>query len=126
MGATPILVDHAKRSSTNAREFEPLELEDISGAGKAECFRQWMLVSRRSKFMADPGLPHHHDLWLTMGGSAGHASTWGLDITEQIHSNRSRDYTVDTLPRSEVLYARHERRKEASKSKADQKPTLLK
>ena len=125
MGATPILVDHAKRSSVNTKDFQPLELDDISGAGKAEYFRQWTLVSRRSKFIANPGEPHKHDLWLTIGGSAGHASTWTLDITEQIHSDRSREYTVNTQSRSEELQARQEARKDASKSKAEQKAEVL-
>lgn len=125
MGSTPILVDHAKRSSANAKEFEPLELDDISGAGKAEYFRQWMLISRRSRFIAEPGEPHQHDLWLTLGGSAGHASTWALDISEQFQADRMRAYTIETLPRSEVLQARQEARKDASKSKADQKAAVL-
>lgn len=125
MGATPILVDHAKRSSSNAKDFEPLELDDISGAGKAEYFRQWMLISRRSRFIAEPGEPHQHDLWLTLGGSAGHASTWALDISEQIQADRKRAYTIETLARSEVLQALQEARKDASKSKADHKAEVL-
>ncbi|MGN6545925.1 MAG: PriCT-2 domain-containing protein [Aureliella sp.] len=125
LGATPILVDHAKRSSQNVKEFEPLELEDISGAGKAEYFRQWLLVSRRSKFAPEPGQPRNHELWLTLGGSAGHASTWALDIEETIHSDRSRDYEVATAPRSEVVQQRSEARKEQAKSKADQRAEAL-
>ena len=125
MGATPILVDHAKRSSANAKEFAPLELDDISGAGKAEYFRQWTLVSRRSRFTAEPGEPHKHDLWLTIGGSAGHASTWALDITEQIHKDRSREYMIETLPRSDVLQARQVARRDTTKVKAEQKAEAL-
>jgi len=125
MGATPILVDHAKRSSANTKDFEPLELEDIIGAGKAEYFRQWMLVSRRARFIAELGQPHRHDLWLTIGGSAGHASTWALNISEHVHDDRSREYTIETLPRSEVLQARNDARKAASKSKGDKRAEAL-
>jgi len=49
-GATPICCDHAKRSSENVKMRESIELDDISGAGKAEYFRQWLLVSRRESF----------------------------------------------------------------------------
>lgn len=78
LGATPIIIDHCKRSSTNAKEHAPLELEDISGAGKAEFFRQWILISRREKF--EPG--QAHKLWITIGGSAGHSSLLGVTIDD--------------------------------------------
>jgi hypothetical protein len=76
---TMILIDHAKRSSGNANNFQPLELSDITGAGKAEFFRQWMLIGRREPF--NPDIPLHR-LWLTVGGSAGHCGLFAVDIDE--------------------------------------------
>ncbi|QDV56476.1 AAA family ATPase [Rosistilla oblonga] len=76
---TPVLVDHVKRSSTNASYHKPLELSDISGAGKAEFFRQWILLGRRQRF--NPEHPFHR-LWMTLGGSAGHCNMYALDIDE--------------------------------------------
>ena len=35
-GATPVCLDHVKRSSQNAKDRMPLELGDVTGAGKAE------------------------------------------------------------------------------------------
>jgi hypothetical protein len=81
-GATPIVDDHVKRSSANAKEYKPIVLEDITGAGKAESFRQWMLLGRRSAYQDDDSHSKVHDLWLTIGGSAGHSGTWGLDVSE--------------------------------------------
>lgn len=89
-GATPFVDDHVKRSSENAKNCQPLQLEDITGAGKAENFRQWFLVSRRSRFddLSD-SLTRDHELWLTIGGSAGHSATWGVDISETFDSRYS-------------------------------------
>ncbi|WP_372717243.1 AAA family ATPase [Novipirellula sp.] len=77
--ATAVLVDHVKRSSSNANTLQPLELNDVSGAGKAEFFRQWLLIGRRERFNPDHPL---HRLWLTVGGSAGHCGLYALDIDE--------------------------------------------
>lgn len=122
LGITPILLDHAKRSSANAKEYEPLELEDISGAGKAEFFRQWMLISRRSRFMPnDLGEPNLHDLWLTFGGSAGHASVWALDLSEQNASHQSREYSVEIRSRCEAVEESGQKRQEAAATRAEQK-----
>jgi AAA domain len=95
-GATPVFLDHVKRSSVNAKEYQPVELEDVSGAGKAEFFRQWLLIGRRQKFEA--GLPNK--LWLSIGGSAGHSSQWALDIDEENDQER-RSYSI-------TLQAKHE------------------
>ncbi len=67
-GSTAVFVDHVKRSSNNAHNNKPLSLEDISGAGKAEFFRQWMLVGRREDFEASKP----HKLWISIRGSAGY------------------------------------------------------
>ncbi len=102
-GATPIIDDHVKRSSGNAKEYKPIALEDVSGAGKAENFRQWMLLGRRSQYENDDGFEKHHDLWLTAGGSAGHSATWGLDVTETFsHDYADVQYSMTLRRGSEV------------------------
>ncbi|QDS94893.1 hypothetical protein FF011L_36750 [Roseimaritima multifibrata] len=85
-GVTAVLVDHVKRGSTNANTFQPLELNDVSGAGKAEFFRQWLLIGRRERFDPEHAL---HRLWLTVGGSAGHCGLYAVDIDE------TRDVTTE-------------------------------
>lgn len=89
-GATPLFVDHVRKGSNNAREFSPLELEDITGAGKAEFARQWILVNRRRPF--EPESPH--SLWLTYGGSAGHAGLLGLTVSLDLVGDDERAYSI--------------------------------
>lgn len=101
-GATPICCDHVKRSSENARNREPLELSDISGAGKAEYFRQWMLVSRRSKFQPEENRKPH-ELWLSIGGSEGHSSQLALDVVENFDDTGHMEIDVATKLRSELI-----------------------
>lgn len=105
-GATPICNDHAKRSSNNVKEYEPLELDDISGAGKAEYFRQWMLVSRRERF--DEEQPHK--LWLSIGGSAFAGSTLAVDIDERPDESGARTFTMTAVPAGEVRKAKAQAR----------------
>lgn len=80
-GATPIVVHHTRKTNGAAgwSKFEPPELGDLAFSGLQQIVRQWLLVGRRKAFDPESGL---HELWLTYGGSAGHASTWGLNITE--------------------------------------------
>jgi RecA-family ATPase len=114
-GATPICCDHVKRSSENARNREPLELDDISGAGKAEYFRQWMLVSRRAKFAPEENRKPH-ELWLSIGGSEGHSSQLALDVVELFDDQGHMTIEVATQQRSEML----QHRQESSKDKKEQ------
>ena len=113
-GATPICCDHVKRSSENARNREPLELSDISGAGKAEYFRQWMLVSRRSKFQPEENRKPH-ELWLSIGGSEGHSSQLALDVVENFDDTRHMEIDVATKLRSELV----QQKQEATKDKKE-------
>ncbi|WP_165440779.1 AAA family ATPase [Rubripirellula amarantea] len=91
-GVTPVLVDHVKRSSLNSSTFKPLELLDITGAGKAEYFRQWMLIGRREKFNPEKRV---HRLWLTVGGSAGHCGLHELAIDESRSEDNQRSWLVN-------------------------------
>jgi hypothetical protein len=80
-GATPVLVHHAKKQSTQHRvgRYEPLELEDPAYSGFGEFARQWMLVTRRERYDPDTGV---HKLWFEVGGSAGQGGRWGVDVCE--------------------------------------------
>src|SRR5262249_34682913 len=82
-GATPILVHHARKQNQaiRGREGEPLDLEDLAYSGVAEFARQWLLVARREEFDPEVG---EHELWLSVGGSAGHAGLYGLDVREGV------------------------------------------
>jgi AAA domain len=76
-GTTLALLHHTKKNVDDA--FRPAELEDISWAGFSEFARQWLLLSRRKRY--EPGTGRH-ELWLNIGGSAGHSSCWALNIDE--------------------------------------------
>jgi hypothetical protein len=115
LGATPAFIDHAKRSSENVKQYSPLELEDISGAGKAEFFRQWILISRRRPW--EPGQPH--ELWMSIGGSAGHASILGVSIDESVdEATGERGYKVSTESGRETRDAMAEQRQRNKEERA--------
>lgn len=76
-GATPILIHHLRKNSALER-FAPPELEELAMAGFGEFARQWILLGRRSEYLSDG----RHELWMQIGGSAGHGSLWALDINE--------------------------------------------
>jgi len=105
-GCTPVFVHHFNRSSSyrrrkptdmGRRHWDPPDLFDLSQAGAAEYFRQWLLVARRRPFDPDIGL---HELWLNVGGSAGFSGLWAVDILEgrltSSLNNRRWDVTIRT------------------------------
>ena len=77
-GCTVILVHHTRKGVIDP--FAPPELEDIAWSGFQEWVRQWFLIGRRQKY--DPDQGGHHELWINVGGSAGHSGLWGVDIDE--------------------------------------------
>jgi Bifunctional DNA primase/polymerase, N-terminal/AAA domain len=78
-GCTFVLVHHTSRGSSRARGFEPPELGDSAFAGTAEYLRQWICLGRRSHYEADSG---RHELWVSVGGSAGQSGLYALDVQE--------------------------------------------
>lgn len=79
-GATFVLAHHTKRNTGTVHD-EPLTLSDIAWAGFPEFARQWWLLNRRSRYQEGSG---RHDLWLSVGGSAGHSDLWAVDVEEGV------------------------------------------
>ena len=74
-GCTPAICHHANRM---LKTGEPMELADLAYSGLEQFARQFLLLNRREKYQSD-GV---HDMWLRVGGSAGHGGLWGLHIEE--------------------------------------------
>jgi hypothetical protein len=77
-GCCILLIHHTKKGKVDP--FAPPELEDIAWSGFQEWSRQWLLIGRRERY--DPNNGGSHQLWLNVGGSAGHSGLWGIDIDE--------------------------------------------
>jgi len=75
--ATLILVHHATKAA--GRKYEPLDLDDLSQAGIAAFARQWLLLSPKAKFKSETGT---HELFLEIGGSAGHFGSHVMTVVE--------------------------------------------
>ncbi|MEK6234418.1 MAG: AAA family ATPase, partial [Planctomycetales bacterium] len=76
-GATPVLVHHFNKPGSMSHD--PPALENLAFAGIGQFTRQWLLINRRAKYVPGSGL---HELWLSVGGSAGHSQLWGVDVAE--------------------------------------------
>ena len=74
-GAQMILCKHYVKAKD---EKSPATLKDLSGGGWGAFFRQWVLLNRRKPYQIGSW---EHDMYLSIGGSAGHSSIWGIDAT---------------------------------------------
>ena len=103
-GTTPILLHHFPKGkgSGKGKEYGPPELTDLAFAGAAEFARQWILISRRGVFQPDEGL---HRLWITLGGSAGFASQWAVDVEQGVMNAKfeGQKWEVAVRPYSEQV-----------------------
>jgi hypothetical protein len=95
-GATPILVTHF-RITRRENAFDQPDMDDLVYAGLQEWARQWLLLSRRERYVPGTG---QHRLWLAVGGSSGQGGAWSLDIDEGVidedFSGRFWSVTVST------------------------------
>jgi replicative DNA helicase len=112
-GCTVDLLHHFRKGG-QPDEDNPAGLEELAQSGVAEWARQWLLLQRRTPYQAD-GV---HHLWMRCGGSAGHASLWGVSIDEglidpETFSGRMWDVTV-----SHVADARAESERDRENRKA--------
>ena len=117
-GVTVLICHHTRKNLNNP--FEAPELEDIAWAGFSEWIRQWLLIGRRCKYDADAA-PGHHELWLNVGGSAGHSGLWGVDIdegTRQDEYGRRWDLSVMKASR-----ARQQAAEDATEARETEKET---
>lgn len=90
-GVTFVALHHNKKNLVNP--YAPPELADLSWSGAAEFARQWLLLSRRERYVPGSG---RHLLWFSCGGSAGHSGEWCLDIDEGQAGNRIWDVRLST------------------------------
>ncbi len=102
-GCTPLLCHHLKKGV--ADPYEPAELENIAWAGFQEFVRQWILLNRRVRY--DPDQGGHHELWMSVGGSAGHSGLWGLNVEEGTRQDiGGRRWQVDVLSAADAYAER--------------------
>lgn len=117
-GATLVLVHHATKAA--GRTFQPLDLDDLSQAGIAAFARQWMLLSPKAKFDTNTGT---HELFLEIGGSAGHFGSYAMTVVEgrsddPINGKRWHVLLKDANTAREHEQRDKERRKEVEASNA--------
>lgn len=90
-GIWPIFCHHARKDST--KEFQPMELGDLYGAGVSAFARQWMLMSHADSYRNGVAT-----LVGRMGGSTqGDGGLWNLSVNEGIADeivDRKWDVTV--------------------------------
>ncbi|RIK75652.1 MAG: hypothetical protein DCC67_15015 [Planctomycetota bacterium] len=98
-GTSMVLAHHTKK--TLGRDaYQPLETSDMSYSAAPQFARQWWLLNRRERYPEGSG---EHRLWLSIGGSAGHSSIWGVDVTEGVYCALApRRWVVSTFSASQT------------------------
>ncbi len=98
IGCGIILAHHTRKNLTE--RFAVPDLDELAFAGFGEFARQWILLNRRKEY--EPG---QHELWLSIGGSAGHSSCWSLTIEEGIPDEefRGRFWRTTVRPATEAI-----------------------
>ena len=111
-GCTILLIHHVRKNrGQDVGRYDPIELEEIAYAGFSEWARQWLLIGRRSQYEIGSGT---HELWLTVGGSAGHNGLYSLIIDEgQFEENGDRCWRVTVASASEAKAAAREAKETA-------------
>jgi len=108
MGVTPIICHHTKKASF--RQYEPLGLADLHGAGTGEFARQFWLLNRRAEYQ-DDGC---HELWFRVGASYGHGGLWALDVEEGVWDGPgSRHWKIAVMDGTDARGADRARKEDA-------------
>jgi len=80
-GVCMALAHHTKKLQSRDA-YQPLDTNDMAYSAGPQFARQWWLVNRRERYAEGSG---EHRLWLSVGGSVGQSSIWGVDIAEGIY-----------------------------------------
>jgi hypothetical protein len=116
-GCTPILVHHANGKLLTG---DVMELQHLSYTGLEQYARQFFLINRKTAYKGDG----KHDLWVNLGGSAGHGKLLSVTVEEGVidrnFEGRRWDLSVkDAGEAKQDLAAERERAKaEAARKKA--------
>jgi hypothetical protein len=104
-GATLVLLHHANR---HLQPGAVMTLRDISYAGFAAFARQYILLSRRTEYKHSG----EHELWMNVGGSAGHGCLRAVDVSEGIIDDqfRGRKWEVSVYTLDETKQTNAEQR----------------
>jgi len=108
---TMLLCHHLRKWNQSGDQHGVPELEDLAYGGFAQFFRQWILLGRRSQYMGDG----EHQLWLAVGGSAGHGGQYGVDVAEGCLQD---DFTGRVWEPSVVSGAEQRKRQQKEKEEA--------
>jgi hypothetical protein len=96
-GISLVILHHMRKGGKE--KYRQPELDESAWAGIEQFARQWIAVSRRSKFVAPL-----HKLWLQIGGGSGHAGEYAVDIDEGPTDNRH--WVVDVKDAADVQLPR--------------------
>jgi hypothetical protein len=118
-GSYPVIVHHSNRQLPIG---EPMELQHLAYSGLEQFARQWLLLNRREKYQGK-GI---HDLWATIGGSAGHGGIWNLYIAEGVVDEgfNGREWNVEVKTLEQVKEVNSEQKAE-SKREAQRQKNLI-
>ena len=118
VGCTPILAHHFTKRRDDP--FGPPDMSELAYAGIGQFMRQWMLTSRRERYVSESGI---HRLHFAFGGSAGHSGELHLDIdTGQISEDfTGRKWAVTVASPTESRCASEEQKKADREAKEAEK-----
>ena len=95
LNATAIVCHHFRKTKA---DYGPADLDDLTGAGVGEHFRQWMLLSRREEYKDDG----KHAMWMRVGGSGTPGSLYAFDADEGVPDRITRVRISSGMSRSKI------------------------
>jgi hypothetical protein len=126
-GCTIVIAHHTRKKDRRERS-KPTDLEDLAMSGFAEWARQWIMLGRMGEYLSDG----HHELWLNIGGSAGHGGSYALSVDEGVANDDGGgrvweprvEYASEFVERSKELA--QQRKRDKSDGRWQQKLAALK